>query len=106
MNTAAKLLVQWYQPVAIENLSKVNLEYIFRVKMAQKYIQKDPTNRFIQLPNRYFDIDNPSGFRGTKQWWINQQKRRQQSKQNQNLAATGFPRAYEALGDSSYLQRG
>lgn len=84
---AFKLLRLWYEPVADHNLSKVHQIYVERIALARKFVAKDPENRFIQLPNRYFDPYNPSGFTGTRVWWNVQQKRNESVKKKLILHA-------------------
>ncbi len=71
-----KLLYQWYQPVSTENFAKVHQVYVERIGLVKKFIEKDPQKRFVQLPNRYFDPYNPSGFAGTKKWHEIHEKRK------------------------------
>lgn len=75
---ALKLIRRWYEPVADRSLSRIHEIYIERITIARKFVQKDPQKRFIQLPNRYFDPENPNGFRGTKPWWKAQEKRKKE----------------------------
>ncbi|MDN5201159.1 hypothetical protein QQ008_07295 [Fulvivirgaceae bacterium BMA10] len=75
---ATKLLRQWYEPVSDNSLSRVHEIYVERISLARKFVQKDPANRFVQLPNRYFNPTNPSGFTGTKKWWNVQEKRKKE----------------------------
>ena len=46
--------------------------------MVRKYVDRDPANRFVQLPHKFFDTDNPNGFAGTKSWWKASQKRKRE----------------------------
>ena len=77
---AEKLIFEWYLPVADKNLSKVHQIYVERIALVKKFIDKDPENRYVQLPNRYFDPKNPSGFTGTKIWWNKHKKRHEEIK--------------------------
>lgn len=72
---AKELLFLWYNPVSDKKLADVHQVYVERIGIVQKYIAKDPKKRFVQLPNKYFDPKNPSGFTGTRTWH-NQQKKR------------------------------
>lgn len=72
---AKELLFLWYNPVSDKKLADVHQVYVERIGIVQKYISKDPKKRFVQLPNKYFDPKNPSGFTGTRTWY-NQQKKR------------------------------
>lgn len=65
---AKKLIHKFYQPVSTDNLSNIHQRYVERIALAAKYVQKDPEHRFIPLPYRYFDTNNPNGFTGTKKW--------------------------------------
>ena len=67
-NQAKQMLVKWYEPVSDKYLSAVHEHYSERVCLVRDYIAKDPEKRFVQLPYRYFDTNNPSGFTGTKKW--------------------------------------
>ncbi|MBL4575810.1 MAG: Lrp/AsnC family transcriptional regulator [Opitutaceae bacterium] len=73
-----KLIYDWYAPVATHNLSKVHQIYIGRMGLVRKFIEKDPEKRFVQLPFKYFDINNPNGFAGTKKWWAEHEKRKKE----------------------------
>ena len=64
-----ELLYLWYEPVKKEYIDKVHSVYTKRIELVQKYLEKDPTNRFVQLPHRYFDPKNKHGFAGTKVWY-------------------------------------
>ncbi|WP_339625398.1 hypothetical protein [uncultured Winogradskyella sp.] len=72
---AKKLLLKWYDPVPDKQLAKVHQVYVERIAMVQKFIAKAPETRYVQLPNLYFDPQNPSGFTGTKSWYQKQKKR-------------------------------
>lgn len=67
--TAIQLLHQWYRPVSTEKLAYVHQVYKTRIEIVQKYIQKDPSSRFVTLPYLYFDPKNKHGFTGTKSWY-------------------------------------
>ncbi|EDP96496.1 hypothetical protein U8527_10300 [Kordia algicida OT-1] len=69
---AKELLRDWYAPVAEPNLAKVHHVYTQRIALVQRYIAKDPENRYVQLPHRYFDVNNKHGFAGTKVWYEKQ----------------------------------
>ncbi|MDW3195843.1 MAG: hypothetical protein R8G66_25945 [Cytophagales bacterium] len=73
-----RLLRQWYEPVSENRLTRVHEIYTERIFLVKKFIQKDPENRFVQLPDRYFDPTNRHGFTGTKKWWEVQEKRKQE----------------------------
>lgn len=73
--TALKLLHLWYEPVSDKQLQNVHEVYVSRLGIVQKYIAKDPTKRYVQLPDKYFDPKNPSGFTGTRIWYQKQKKR-------------------------------
>ena len=79
-NSAKRLLEKWYEPVESQYLSKVHQIYVERIGLARKYVSKNPVKRYVQLPDRYFDLDNSNGFRGTKKWWEADQKRKQEVK--------------------------
>ena len=67
-NQAKEMLVKWYEPVSDKFLSNVHQNYCERVYLVRDFVAKDPEKRFVQLPYRYFDTKNPSGFTGTKKW--------------------------------------
>ena len=73
--TALKLLHLWYEPVSDKQLQNVHEVYVSRLAIVQKYIARDPTKRYVQLPDKYFDPQNPSGFAGTRIWYQKQKKR-------------------------------
>lgn len=66
---AKELLRDWYEPVAEPNLAKVHNIYVQRIELVRKYLAKDTENRYVQLPDRYFDVTNKYGFTGTKAWY-------------------------------------
>ena len=66
---AKELLLDWYAPVREPDLPKVHSVYVKRMELVQKYLAKDPENRYVQLPDRYFDVNNKHGFTGTKSWY-------------------------------------
>ncbi len=72
---AKELLFQWYNPVSDKKMADVHQVYVERIGIVQKYIAKNPEKRYVQLPYKYFDPKNPSGFTGTRTWY-NQQKKR------------------------------
>ena len=73
---AKELLFKWYDPVPDKKLEIVHQVYVERLGIVQKYIAKDPKNRYVQLPDKYFNPKNTSGFSGTRAWY-NQQKKRE-----------------------------
>lgn len=73
---AQSLIRQWYEPVATHNLSNVHQHYVERIGLVRKFLEKDPEKRFVQLPYKYFNPQNESGFAGTKKWWKEHQKRK------------------------------
>lgn len=75
---ALNWLQLWYEPVPDKMLSKVHQVYVERMAIVQKYIAKDPENRFVQLPNQYFNPMNPFGFTGTRKWYQKQKAREQE----------------------------
>jgi hypothetical protein len=83
IKTAKRLLLKWYEPVSKENLELVHQVYLERINIVRKYLDKD-SSRFVQLPNRFFDPKNPSGFTGTKRWY--QKTLRQNKKSQEQLA--------------------
>jgi hypothetical protein len=61
------LIRKLYEPVATEKLSNTHQHYVERIVLVSKYLKKDPL-RYVPLPYRYFDTNNPTGFVGTKKW--------------------------------------
>lgn len=64
---AKKLIRKLYEPVLTEKLSNTHQHYVERIVLVSKYLKKDPL-RYVPLPYRYFDTNNPTGFIGTKKW--------------------------------------
>lgn len=75
---AKELLRLWYAPVPDKHLEKVHQVYVERIGLVRKFLDKDPEYRYVQLPNKYFNPKNPSGFTGTKAWYKNHKKRQQE----------------------------
>lgn len=73
---AKKLIKKLYDPVSDAELSNVHQQYVQRISLVSKYIQKDPEHRFVPLPYIYFDTKNLKGFIGTKEWYKADQKRK------------------------------
>ncbi|GAA0892584.1 hypothetical protein GCM10009122_22630 [Fulvivirga kasyanovii] len=69
------LVKKLYEPVNTNSLARIHQKYVERIYMAGKFVQKEPAKRYVQLPDRYFSIDNPSGFIGTKKWYEKQKQR-------------------------------
>ena len=74
---AKQLIYKLYEPVATEHLSKVHSQYIERIALVHKYLQKNP-KRFVMLPYLYFNTNNPHGFVGTKKWFYDDQKHKEE----------------------------
>lgn len=70
-----ELLYLWYEPVADKKLANVHQVYVERLNIVQKYLDKDPVKRYVQLPSQYFDPKNKYGFTGTRSWYQKQKKR-------------------------------
>jgi hypothetical protein len=75
---AKEMLIAWYEPVSDKSLSNVHQNYCERISLVRDFIDRDPEKRFVQLPYKYFDLTNPSGFRGTKVWHQKHQKRKEE----------------------------
>lgn len=73
-----ELLKMWYDPVPDAALSKVHQVYVERIGLVQKYLDKKPKTRFVQLPFAYFDPKNQYGFKGTKAWYEKHKKRQKE----------------------------
>lgn len=69
---AKELLFLWYEPVKKHQLNRVHNVYVERIELVRKYVAKDRDNRYVQLPDRYFNPENKHGFTGTKVWYENQ----------------------------------
>ena len=78
VNQSNELLYLWYQPVAEKDIARVHQVYVDRIEIVQKYLEKDPENRYVQLPNKYFDPKNKYGFAGTRSWYFKQKEQRQE----------------------------
>lgn len=74
---ARRLIYKLYEPVSTEHLGKAHSQYVQRIALVDKYIRKDPAKRFVQLPYLYFDTTNKNGFVGTKKWFYDDQKHKQ-----------------------------
>jgi len=78
IDAAKKLLYKWYEPVPEKSLSIVHQAYVERIEIVRKYLDKKPTERYVQLPDKYFNPENPSGFTGTKKWHESHKKRQKE----------------------------
>lgn len=65
MTYFAKGLLQFSTP---EKRASVAENMMTRIELVGKYIDKDPTKRFVPLPSTYFDVNNPHGFSTTRVW--------------------------------------
>lgn len=90
---AKKLIRKLYDPVPTHRLSQVHSHYIARIALVSKYIQRNPTKRYVQLPNRYFDTKNAAGFVGTKKWYLAELRRRRETERE--LVVTRTIRKYQ-----------
>lgn len=75
---AKALIRKWYEPVRTNKLAGIHQIYIERITLVRKFIEKDPLRRYVQLPYKYFDPENPNGFAGTKKWWKEHEKRKKE----------------------------
>lgn len=75
-----EMLLKWYTPVNFSDLDKVHAIYNERLLLAQKYLAKDPVNRYIPPPYLYFDPQNKNGFAGTRIWWQTRKRQKHQTK--------------------------
>lgn len=92
IQTAKRLIYKLYEPVSTENLSKAHSQYVERIALVDKYLRKDPGRRFVTLPYLYFDTNNPHGFIGTKKWYYDDQRRKQDVRQE--LTVSRLIRSY------------
>lgn len=80
--TTAKILIRkLYEPASTANLPNVHQQYIERIALVDKFIKKDPVNRYVPLPYKYFDTSNHTGFIGTKKWHQADQLRKKEVEQ-------------------------
>ena len=86
------LLYQWYAPVSTQKLSHVHQVYVERMSLVRKYIARDPQRRYVQLPYRYFDPANKSGFTATRKWL--EDHRRHQEEVRHKLVLSAQIRRY------------
>jgi hypothetical protein len=82
---AKSLIRKLYEPVTTERLSNTHQHYIERIVLVSKYLKKDPL-RFVPLPYRYFDTNNPTGFVGTRKWHKDDQLRKRQVERELTLS--------------------
>jgi hypothetical protein len=82
---AKSLIRKLYEPVLTEKLSNTHQHYIERIILVSKYLKKD-SSRFVPLPYRFFDTNNPSGFVGTKKWHKADQLRKQEVERELTLS--------------------
>ncbi|WP_232285877.1 hypothetical protein [Aquimarina agarilytica] len=76
---AREHLEKWYAPFDSEKeLLRIHQVYLDRIGLVQKYIAKDPENRYASLPDKYFDLENPYGFKGTREWYFKQKVREEE----------------------------
>lgn len=75
---AKKLIRKLYEPATTANIPNVYQHYVERISLVAKYVRKDPVNRYVPLPYKYFDTNNPKGFVGTKKWYQADQLRKKE----------------------------
>lgn len=73
-NIGLLLIYKWYESVAPHALERAHREYKDRIYIVQKYIRRDPENRFVMLPYQFFDLKNPNGFKRSKKWYHDEKK--------------------------------
>jgi hypothetical protein len=83
---AKKLIRKFYEPVSTANISNTHQHYVERISLVQKYVKKDPINRYVPLPYIYFDANNPKGFVGTKKWHEADQHRKKEVERELTLS--------------------
>ncbi len=77
---AVQLIENLYAPVEKENLQKVHENYCKRINLVKRYVDRNPSKRFVPLPYIFFDTANQHGFCGTKKWLQQQVERRKRVK--------------------------
>lgn len=82
---AKELIRKLYEPMSDRKMAEFHRQYCERLGLAQRYVSKSPKTRFIPLPHKYFDTNNPHGFIGTKAWYAKQAKRQQTAKADKIL---------------------
>lgn len=75
---AKKLIRKLYEPASTANIPNVHQHYVERISLVAKYVRKDPLNRYVPLPYKYFDTNNLKGFVGTKKWYQADQLRKRE----------------------------
>ncbi len=81
---AQRLIPKFYETVPLEKLRACHQVYLERVEMVRAYLQRSP-DRFVPLPHKYFDRDNPNGFTGTKKWWEDRRRLKKENWKNKVL---------------------
>ena len=70
-------LHRYYATVPKDKLGKVHSEYVERIALVRKHLQRDK-RRYVQLPSRYFDPDYAHGFSVTRHWLAAVRKRKKE----------------------------
>ena len=102
VRSAIELIADFYRPVATEKLHQVHAVYVNRMRMASQHLQRDKS-RYAQLPDRYFNTNNPAGFTGTKKWYdkAEQQRKEASLKQMVKQEVNALLKQYEAKATES-----
>ncbi len=74
LDVGSSLVYHWYESVKPHALEKAHEQYKKRICLVKNYINRDPDNRFVLLPDQFFDIENENGFRKSKAWYHKDQK--------------------------------
>ncbi|MEL6560191.1 MAG: hypothetical protein AAFQ94_18525 [Bacteroidota bacterium] len=78
---AQELIRKLYEPVIESKLAEVHEHYSNRVFWQMESNIRNKNFEFVQLPNRYFDINNPTGFIGTKKRYLEELAKKHHLKQ-------------------------
>ena len=78
---ALELIRKLYEPVEEVKLATVHEHYTNRIFWQVESNFRNKNFEFVQLPNRYFDLQNPSGFIGTKKRYLEELAKKHHLKQ-------------------------
>lgn len=78
---AVELIRKLYEPVGESKLAEVHEHYSNRIFWQVESNLRNKNFEFVQLPNRYFDTNNPTGFIGTKKRYLEELAKKHHLKQ-------------------------